>query len=250
MIIGHERQVKFFEKLTEENNLSGSYIFFGEPQIGKFSFAESIAKKLEPNSRILTELLVIKPDDNGSIGIDEIRTIKRFLSKKPVNAPRRSIIIDNAESLTPQAENSLLKITEEPPENSLIIMIVANPDVLLSTLASRFRKIYFSRVKTAEIQSWLQKEHGFDEKTALSAAAACFGRPGLAFEMKDEEPIKNNELETLGDYRIFIKNKIIDLYKDKIKNFEEIKALIRCLYFIEQFNTNKKLQLQAALWTR
>lgn len=250
MIIGHERQMKFFEKLIKENSLSGSYIFFGESQIGKFSFAESIARSLEPNFKTLTELLIIKPDDSGSIGIDEIRRLKKFLSEKPVNAPRRSVIIDNAESLTSQAENSLLKITEEPPKNSLIMMIVANPDALLPTLVSRFRKIYFGRVKVADIRSWLQKEHGFDEKTASATAATCFGKPGLALELQNKESLTSDELETLGDYRMFIKNKIIELYKDKMKNFGEIKALIRCLYFIEQFNTNKKLQLQTALWTR
>jgi DNA polymerase-3 subunit delta' len=250
MIIGHERQQILFEKLIKEKKLSGSYIFFGESQTGKFSFAESIAKRLEPQSETLTELLIIKPDENGSIGIDVIRKLKRFLSEKPVNAELRSVIIDNAESLTSQAENALLKITEEPPEKSLIIMIVRNPDVLLSTLVSRFRKIYFGRIKTVEIAAWLEKERGFDKKEALAAAADCFGRPGLGLDILEKPALKSDELETIADYRSFIKTEIMKLYKDKIKNAERIRSLVHRLYFIEQFNTNKKLQLQTTLWTQ
>jgi DNA polymerase-3 subunit delta' len=251
MIIGHERQKAFFDKLMEGKRLSGSYIFFGEPQIGKFSFAESIVKQFEPQSETLTELLTIKPDENGSIGINEIRKLKRFLSTKPVNASVRSVIIDSAESLTGQAENSLLKIAEEPPEKSLIIMIVTNPATLLATLVSRFQKIYFSRVKSEKIAIWLEKEQGFEKKNAKEAAENCFGRPGLAIEISEKgATLKQDELDTIADYRAFVKTEIMKLYKDKIKNAEHIRALVSRLYFMEQFNTNRKLQLQSALWTR
>lgn len=250
MIIGHERQQKFFDRLMKAGELSGSYIFFGESETGKFSFAESIAKRLEPDSRILTELLVVRPDEKDSIGIDAARRIKRFLSEKPVNAGVRSVIIDEAESLTSQAENALLKIAEEPPEKSLIMMIVRNPDTLLPTLVSRFRKIYFSRVENDKIAVWLEKEKGISAAVAKAAAASSFGRPGLALRIAEKNIGVPEELESLADYRAFIKSEIMKLYKDKIKNDEKIRALVRRLYFIEQFNTNKKLQLQAASWTR
>ncbi|HOF50541.1 MAG TPA: AAA family ATPase [Candidatus Colwellbacteria bacterium] len=250
MIIGHERQQKFFDKLMKAGELSGSYIFFGESETGKFSFAESIAKRLEPDSRTLTELLVVRPDEKDSIGIDAARRIKRFLSEKPVNAGVRSVIIDEAESLTSQAENALLKIAEEPPEKSLIMMIVRNPDTLLPTLVSRFRKIYFSRVESDKIAVWLEKEKGISVAAAKAAAASSFGRPGLALRIAEKNIGVPEELESLADYRAFIKSEIMKLYKDKIKNDERIRALVRRLYFIEQFNTNKKLQLQAASWTR
>jgi DNA polymerase III delta prime subunit len=250
MIIGHERQQKSFDKLIKEKALSGSYIFFGESQTGKFTFAESIARRLEPNVETLTECLIVKPDEHGTIGIDNARRIKRFLSEKPVNADLRSVIIDEAESLTAQAENALLKIAEEPPEKSLIIMVVQNPDSLLQTLVSRFRKIYFSRVVSDKIIDWLQKDKGISFANAQAAAADCFGRPGLALQIAEKTLSVLEELESVADYRAFIKNEIMKLYKDKIRNAERIRELTHRLYFIEQFNTNKKLQLQAASWTR
>ncbi|MCL4406460.1 MAG: AAA family ATPase [Patescibacteria group bacterium] len=250
MLIGHERQQKLFDRLIREKALSGSYIFFGESQIGKFAFAESIVRKIEPRSEVLTECLTVKPDENGSIGIDAVRHLKRFLSEKPVNADLRSVIIDEAESLTAQAENALLKITEEPPEKSLIIMIVQNPDSLLQTLVSRFRKIYFSRVKSEKIASWLEKEKGISAFAAVAAADVCFGRPGLALQIAEKSLVVPDKLESVADYRVFIKTEMMKLYKDKIKNAEKIRELTHRLYFIEQFNTNKKLQLQAASWTR
>jgi len=72
----------------------------------------------------------------------------------------------------------------------------------------------------------------------------------LALRIAEKNFTVPEELESLADYRAFVKSEIMKLYKDKMKNNGKIRALVHRLYFIEQFNTNKKLQLQAASWTR
>lgn len=71
------------------------------------------------------------------IGISSARKIKKFLQTKPYQNTHKIIYINNSHLLTPQAQNSLLKTLEEPPDNSLIFLITTNIDKLLSTVISR-----------------------------------------------------------------------------------------------------------------
>lgn len=251
MIIGHYSQQKIFNKLIQEKRLAGSFIFFGEPQVGKFTFAKSLAEALEPQSKTLTETLIIRPDEKETIGIDQMRELKGFLIQKPANALCRTVIIDDAWALTPSAQNAILKITEEPPSYGLIILILPNPDVLMPTLTSRCRLIYFPRVPADQIIEWLTEKHQLSREEAESIARLSFGRPGLAEELIRKQKLPEiGELVSADDYRRFIKGFIIELYQDKIKNSRRLAELLKRLQLMENLNTNKKLQLQAALWIR
>jgi len=81
------------------------------------------------------DVLVIK--SNNSIGINQIRGLKRFLSRRPYQAKMKVGLILEAEKLTPPAQNSLLKTLEEPPESSLIILLASHSASLLPTIVSR-----------------------------------------------------------------------------------------------------------------
>jgi len=72
-----------------------------------------------------------------SIGIEEIRNLERFLQLKPYREKRKTVFIAEAQKLTEEAQNSLLKTLEEPPANSIIILGVPNLGLLLPTVISR-----------------------------------------------------------------------------------------------------------------
>lgn len=72
-----------------------------------------------------------------SIGIDEVRLVERFLIKKPLKSKENIVIIENANLLTLQAQNAILKTLEEPPKNSKIILETQNEKKLLPTILSR-----------------------------------------------------------------------------------------------------------------
>lgn len=86
-------------------------------------------------AKISKTVTVQRDSKKQSIGINEIRNQSDFLFNKDINA--KVLIIDEAEKLTTEAQNSLLKITEEPPENSLIVLLTSNENYLLQTIRSR-----------------------------------------------------------------------------------------------------------------
>lgn len=83
------------------------------------------------------DVLIIRPDD--SISINQIRGLKRFLSLRPYQAKTKIGLILEAEKLTLPAQNSLLKTLEEPPANSLIVLLASQSESLLLTIISRVK---------------------------------------------------------------------------------------------------------------
>jgi len=211
-----EQLQKNFKRLAQENQLSHAYLFFGGDRKNyqdKFVFAKSLANFLENEifeepKSLLKETLIISPNEAGAIGIDIVRDLKFFLWQKPVSSAKRTAIIFGAENLTDEAQNAALKIVEEPPENGLIIFISGTAEDLFPTLVSRTQRIFFS------------SEKGNDNELVLT----------------------DNEID-----RAF-ENLILDLQKDKIKNSQKLKEVLRRLVLIKQFNTNKKLQWRSLVF--
>lgn len=279
-MIGHKEIEAGFKKLAKENNLAHGYIFFGEPQVGKFLFARRLAHflekgKFEISEGTLTETLIIKPEikESGerSIGIDSIRELKNFLFEKPVNSKYRIAIVNDAQYMTDIAQNSILKVAEEPPEHGLIIMIAANPDILLKTVRSRFQKIYFPRVSKAEIKRILIDEFAAKNNQAEDLAGLSFGRPGRAIALLSDERLISiaKEAKEFAERRTVLKNVLAELAdienRDKIepflteliaelavdvkRNHAALKALIHRHHMLNEWNTNKRIQLEAGLTT-
>lgn len=250
MFIGHKKLIKLFKRLADENKLSHAYLFFGEPQVGKFLFADSLANYLETRRfekplRILEETLILEPT-GGVIGIDKARELINFLYQKPIFSKKRTVIIRDVENLTSEAQNAILKIVEEPPKDSLIILIGSSEDLLLPVLISRLQKVYFPRVSAPEIESFLISIAGkkFNREKITSIAGQSFGRPGRAMDLLLNKKNKKDEIVE-NDLDKFFESLIIDLYRDKYKNLETLKEVLKRLKLIKMFNVNKKLQLKA-----
>jgi len=269
MFLGNQHLIDDFKKLVENEGLSHGYIFFGENQTGKFTFSLSLSnflenKKFEAPSRALSETLIIKEK-----GIDSVKEIKKFLWQKPTNSKKRVVIIDAADSLTAEAQNAILKITEEPPEHSLIILIVNNLDNILPPILSRLQKIYFSTTPRKDIFNFLIEDRGINKDKAENIAQMAVGKPGRALDLIDKDfsyidDLVNGFLKTSGYAKSqFIKNfieehkenpeildyffefLIIKLRKEPIKNNALIKSVLSRLFLIKSYNVNKRLQLEA-----
>ncbi len=94
-----------------------------------------ITRKPKLENQNSPDVLVIKPEN--SIGIEEVRQIQSFLSRKPIQSDHNTVYIHNAHLLTLPAQHALLKTLEEPPGNSLIYLITSSPYSLLPTVLSR-----------------------------------------------------------------------------------------------------------------
>jgi len=202
MLIGHKQLIEDFKKLAYTKELGHGYLFYGSPRVGKRSFALAFADYLEggefdpgEHHPILEDLMLVLPNEEKNIGIDKIREIRNFLFQKPFRSPRRTVIIDEGELLTDEAQNALLKIAEEPPASALVLLVTQDPDRLRPTLRSRFRNVFFSGVPEDEIEKWLVKELHMPASEAASAAKSSMGQPGLVFALLKNEKFAENYKE-------------------------------------------------------
>lgn len=216
MAIKKEEKSAFneFLKLVEGDKLFYSYIFFGGEIEEILDFSKKTANFLENNifeitKRPLSDFSIIYPNEKGNIGIDEIRSLQGFLYQTPVASKKRTAVIFGAQNLTNEAQSALLKIFEEPPPNSLIILICNEISGLMPTISSRAHKIYFPRVSKSSQRGKI-KEIGEDEDSA-------------------EEKIKKI---------------LLTLKKNPIENANAIKEVLNRLKLIKSFNLNNKLQLR------
>lgn len=184
-LLGLEKRRAEFERLAAGSDLPGSWLFWGEEGIGKRSFAEAWLGRIENGvwgAPAKVDILRLAPDPEEGYGIEAVRALQKFLWQTPLKSPRRLAILDRAEELTDQAQNAMLKILEEPPKHSLMVLIAAEPEALLSTLRSRTISVHFPRLTSAEMEIFLR-----DRKTPAAKIKNIlensFGRPGRAVRL-------------------------------------------------------------------
>ncbi len=278
MLVGHKDKQEIFAKLFKSGGLSHGYIFFGEDQVGKKTFALALANLIEkgefvPPVGILSEHTLIGLS-GSSIGIDQMRDAKHFIFQKPSLASKRTLIVDDAHKLTVDAQNAILKLTEEPPESGLIILVTPTLDSLLPTLQSRLQRVYFPRVPTKEIEAFLKKARGLDAKEAARVAKLSLGRPGRAASLLEDPLFKrfskmakdfiskpslrkdtikallkeNDDVEDMDLIDIFVSHIMAELALQPVENQVTLGTLCDRFTKMSDFSTNRRLQLETALW--
>lgn len=138
-------------------------------------------KKID--SQTHPDFLMAAPE-KGEIRIDEIRTIEAVISLAPYEGKRKVVIVDDAETMNPSAANAFLKTLEEPPPQSIIILISASPDRLPETIRSRCSRINFSPLAPEQCKEVIRAIDNRDAEISDSQLSTLsrlsMGRPGLA----------------------------------------------------------------------
>ena len=270
MRIGHDKLVSDFKRLADEGGLFHAYLFVGEKGVGKFSFALSLANYLEKGSfdlpgenKVLGELLIVRPEEKETIGIDQIRRIRHFLSEKPVLGSRRLVVIDQAEALTDQAGNALLKVLEEPPESGLLVLVAESAESVFRTIRSRSQVVYFGKAEEKDVASWLIEEKGLKKAEAEKIAALSFGKPGIAARLSGEKaaalaaaeeflasPARRSAiirqlLDEEASVPEFLEDLILLLRRSPQPRFKALRAVTETMTRVMDYNVNKRLQLEA-----
>lgn len=200
-IIGFEKQKKYFFSLLENGQLSHAYLFSGPEMIGKKFFSQylyELANKREFNEND-PDLKFISPQlekGDTKIYIEDIRNLKSFIYFKPLIGPYKFAIINDADRLTAEASNSLLKILEEPPKNSIIILITSKPKYLLPTISSRCQEVRFNSHSEENVSDFL-KNHELSKEDLKYLTLISQGQIGWIKKIVDEGQVpeikKNGE---------------------------------------------------------
>jgi len=136
------------------------------------------------------DILLFQPEKR-LIRIDEMRRMNKEVQFRPFEGRVRVFVVDQAETMTPEAANSILKTLEEPPETSRIILVSAFPHRLLPTVRSRCQQFSFLSLKREEIRSFLT-EQAIDGDTELRCALAR-GSIGTALELNLKETLEDRD---------------------------------------------------------
>lgn len=151
---------KYFELAIKHGNLSHAYLFSGLEGAGKGEFAQDLFKLINGRScQNDPDFKLISPrieSGESKIYIEDMRDFKSFLSFKPYYGPYKFVIIDNADRLTVEASNAILKSLEEPPPSSIIIMISSRPNLILPTILSRCEEINFLSIGKRSVSPNMQ----------------------------------------------------------------------------------------------
>lgn len=173
-IIGNEKVKELLNKSIEQNNILHSYLFLGIEGIGKSLFAKQFAKMIlcqndiKPCNKCKSCIefennnnpdFTMINNDEKVIKIDQIREMNKKITEKPITSNKKVYIINNSHTMTKEAQNSLLKTLEEPPEYAVIILIASNENKLLNTIRSRTIKINFNKLKDKELLEYMAKNN-------------------------------------------------------------------------------------------
>ena len=212
-LTGNARVKAVLKRMLVTDRLPGAMLFTGEEGIGKKLFALEVARALNcrtpkdheacgvcsscvrirrlnyPTRDDADEWTQIIWTDHPDVGlvvapkrvlrVEQMRQIEKEANFRPFEGKARVFLIDEADKLNDASANALLKVLEEPPRTSHLILITARPAMLLPTILSRCQMIRFSPLTPAEIESHLVK-NDIDVKTARLRARAAGGSMGRA----------------------------------------------------------------------
>lgn len=236
-VIGHKGPKEILLNDIEKNKVSHAYAFVGPMGVGKEKLAEEFAKKLlgvEDLKLAIDYKKVEKIEGKKNILVEQIRKdIVEDVYIHPASSDYKIYIINDAECLNEEAQNSLLKTLEEPPEYVCIILVTQNIQSFLPTIISRVKQIKFDNLSNDEIK----------EYCALNDIEIDFNNNMLAYI--DGSIGKAVMLKQEDEYNLF---KQIEEVVNGIKNRNELQVL-KLMDKISLKNTNTLDYLEYLLYT-
>jgi DNA polymerase-3 subunit delta' len=221
--IGHDSAVALLRRSLDEGRLAHAYMITGPRHLGKMTLAMDLARAVNCTASerpcgecaqcdrisrgLHTDVKIVEVDKDQvksrvMIAIDQVREMQREVSLAPFEGASRVIIIDQAERLSEEAANGLLKTLEEPPDQVVLVLLAPDTGVMATTLSSRCQILELKRVSGATIVDALIRTHGIDASSADQIARIARGRPGWAFRAAEDPEILedlSNKLEELEE---------------------------------------------------
>lgn len=246
-LVGNERVKRALISIAQNRRIANGYIFFGPCGIGKREFAMNFVKLLncehsKNNSHDLTvkpcnsciqctkiannnhpDVIAILPE-GGQIKIDRVREVQRLLSYSNFEAEYRCVIIDDSDKMNTISQNAFLKILEEPPNNTIFILITANINNILPTIVSRCQKVPFSPILATEFEKLSSvKDNYFSLKAALFSGS-------IAESKKSDDGTWERNMSTIENLFSLENCDIFEIMSNFTRDREEVNFFLKTLY--------------------
>lgn len=223
-ILGNDKIKNELQTSISLNKNSHSYLFIGTSGIGKKMIAMELAKMilcidakkycncckscLQFDSSNNPDFILIEPS-GSSIKIDQIREMQKKVIEAPIVSQKKVYIINDADLMTKEAQNCLLKTLEEPPEFVTIILIGANENNFLSTIKSRCTILKFENISNNAIKNYLSEKYQLNDisENMLEAFQGSIGRAEI---LKDKRELYDSVYEIITQVN---RSNLIDLLK-------------------------------------
>lgn len=276
-IIGNQTVIGFLKRNIKSEKIVHAYLFVGPKQTGKRAVANIFSKTFfcqNPTARqsaapcescdtcqqfekgIHSDSFVLsKAEDKKNISIEDVRLFQHELNTTSLLGNIKVGLIDDAADLSEAGANALLKTLEEPPNNSIIILIAQSPELLPSTIISRCQRLTFHPVSRSEISLYLTSHFDCPVRTAEKIAALSLGRPGRAIDFFKHPIALQKYEEILDDFLYLFKRGVparfalaqkylgIKSFPARIKRTEEITniwlSVVRDLILIKEDKSNR-----------
>ena len=233
MIVGQDKAVEQFTRAWSKRSLHHAWLLAGPKGVGKAHFARIAATRVlaeaagppveqpgldtpdthpiaklvdagsHPDMRWLTRLEKEKGEGFArNISVKQVRELGEFLGFTPALSPWRVVVIDAVDDLEPSGANALLKMLEEPPSNTIFLLVSHAPGRLLPTIRSRCRRLDFGSLDDGAMTSILGRaapELGQADRDRLVAMSSGSAGRALAFAGLDLVPLEQMAVAMLRD---------------------------------------------------
>ena len=248
-IIGQEQIKEHLQNALQMQKISHAYIINGEKSTGKEFIARVFAMALQCEkggvepcnechsckqalSKNQPDIIYVTHEKPGTISVEDIRSqVNNDVAIKPYSSKHKVYIINEAEKMTVQAQNAILKTLEEPPAYVVILLLVSNLQTLLPTILSRCVTLNMKPVSDALVRKYLMEELKVPDYRADVCVAFARGNIGKAKALASSEEFDNvkNEALALLKYvhdmelqEIILAVKKINEYKLEISDYLDI----------------------------
>lgn len=215
MIIGHQRILQFLRQSLVNRRVAHAYLFIGPAHVGKYTVALEFIKMLNswPSYQVNhPDVLLIEPEisqqeeikKESRISIKQIKKIQHQLSLSPYQADYKIALINQAEKMTKDAGNCLLKTLEEPTGQAVLLLISAHAQNILPTIISRCQKVHFLLVGEKDIEKELGSVCN-KEAVLGKIIRLANGRPGLAIDYLKNPRLLKEEERMVADLKNLVK---------------------------------------------
>ncbi len=194
-------------KAGENGRVSHAYLITGEEGCGKRTLSKAFAMMLlceetDPENRPCMkcssclradagnhpDLIFVTHENPRIISVGDIRSqVRDTVDIRPYEGGKKIYILPEAEKMTVQAQNALLKTLEEPPEYVVFLLLSTNPDILLTTIRSRCLRISMSPLPDSVVEQYVREELKIPDYEAKVIAAYAQGNIGRAKKAAGEE---------------------------------------------------------------